>query len=345
MTWQLEQKATFYGGLSILLNGGVPLLTCLESLQGQFPTPQLSESVGRIADSLLAGHPLHLALQKEDGFSGLETSLVRVGEQSGSLHVVLDRLAKLTDERLKLRSKLWAALTYPAFVLVLCLILLIFAPVIVFADLLDLLRELKTDLPLPTALYLAFSSALYSPWTYLILAVFGGLLGSWLRVAWRSPPRRLQMEEFLFMLPGLGKTLRSGATIEVCGALTIAYESGIPILQSLELAKRATWSQLLSNRMTQSQEHLKSGEGIAEALESTTFFSALNVSILRSGEEVGMVGKALDSVFHQLTRQLEDSLDSMQKLLEPLLLLFVGSVVGFIAVALLAPTIAMVEGL
>ena len=169
MKISVQEKAVVYRNLATLVNSGVHILEALESLEVQVRNPQLQEALKRVTGRVSQGHPLHNAMAKEQElFSTLVVALVKVGEKTGKLHNILERIAELTQNRDKLLRQLQSALAYPALVLTLCLLLLLFAPVLVFSDLLDLLRQLDTELPLVTQIYLAFSSAILSPLTYLV---------------------------------------------------------------------------------------------------------------------------------------------------------------------------------
>ena len=343
--WSTKQKAVFFRGLSVLLNSGVHIVGALECLAKQAETEQNRRTVDRMLHRVSTGFELNRAMAAEGVFSDLEIGLVKVGVRSGSLHNILTKLADAREEREGLRRKVTSALVYPAFVLALCALLLIFAPVLVFSDLLDLLAELNTDLPLATRVYLAFSALVTSPLFYLLLTavVSSGIWG--LRVLWRSDESRCHAERAVLSLPGIGGALKAAVAAEVTGALAVAYTAGLPLLQALKLSSEVSLSALLRQKMVDSIETLTSGETLSEALKETGFFSPVLLLILQAGEEVGRISDSLDTMATECAQSTGYALEMMQKLVEPFLLLFVGLVVGFIAIATLAPTLKMVEGL
>jgi type II secretory pathway component PulF len=343
--WRAHQKAIVFRGLAILINAGVHLVEGLDSLARQAESPASEQVLRRMAGRLSTGQPLHRAMQAEGVFAPLEVGLVKVGESSGSLHSVLNRLADMGERSDGLRRKLISAMIYPAFVLSLCTLLLVFAPVLVFSDLLGLLRELKTELPLATRLYLGFSDMVLSPLFYGLGALALGLGGLALRAAWRNRASRMQLEQLLLGLPGLGPVLRSSLAAEISGAISTCFASGVPILRALSLSREVSWSVLLDSRLERAGRDMQNGRSLTEALSSSGVFSPLTLIILTGGEEVGMISESLDMIERQCRQATEDALESMQKLVEPFLLLFVGLVVGFIAIATLAPTLKVVEGL
>jgi len=346
MKISVQEKAVVYRNLATLVNSGVHILEALESLEVQVRNPQLQEALKRVTGRVSQGHPLHNAMAKErELFSTLVIALVKVGEKTGKLHNILERIAELTQNRDKLLRQLQSALAYPALVLTLCLLLLLFAPVLVFSDLLDLLRQLDTELPLVTQIYLAFSSAILSPLTYLVTVPLLGAGLYTVRTLLRNEERRQSFEEALFALPGLGDFLRLSVASGVADSMATCYEAGLPILDSFRLAAQSTVSLFYKNRLLEAREALKRGEGLAECLTDIHLFQPAHLVILHSGEETGQTASALKMVAEQASSDVEYAVESFQKLLEPCLLLFVGLVVGFIAVAVLSPTLKMVEGL
>ncbi len=305
--------------------------------------PEIKDSLERIAGKLNTGQPLHKALESERAFSVLETGLVKVGLDSGSLHTVLMKLADLSEKREQLRNKLTSAMIYPAFVLSLCTLLLIFAPVFVFSDLLNLLRELKTELPLATKIYLGFSSLILSPFFYLAaIVVVAGVVGFAQKIL-SEPFRRRSAEELLFSLPGVGGVLKNSLAAQAAQAVAICYSAGLPIVRAISLSRDVTWSVVLQHRMSATIVDLQNGHSLAESLKATGFFSPMSLTILAGGEEVGLIAEALRNVEKTTSEATTQALDTMEKLVEPFILLFIGILVGFIAIATLAPTLQVVQ--
>lgn len=309
----------------------------------QAEDPRAKDSLGRIAGRLNAGQPLQKALEAERAFSALEIGLVKVGLDSGSLHTVLLRLADLSEKRDQLQRKLTSAMIYPAFVLGLCTLLLVCAPVFVFSDLLDLLRELKTELPLATKVYLSFGSLVLSPFFYLALAAVAALAVGFVKKVLDNAARRLEFEEILFSLPGVGSVLKNSLAAQVAQAVAACYSAGIPILRAITLSREVTWSMVLQHRLIRATAELQNGHSLAEALRDTDFFSPMSLTILAGGEEVGLIAEALQNVEKTTSEATVQALETMEKLVEPFILLFIGILVGFIAIATLAPTLQVVQ--
>lgn len=342
----IQQKVVLYRSLATLLNSGIHLLDAFKSLQRQTREPELVAALERIELHLTRGQSLSHALSTQPNlFSPLVLALVRVGERTGKLHHVLQRVADLTEAQDRLLRKLQSALIYPAFVLAICLLLLIFAPIFVFNDLLALLSELKTDLPLATRAYLGFSRLMTSPLTYLIVVPLLGLGLWWLRELLRDPKRRLAAETLLLSTPALGPLLLSAEAAKMCHSMAVCYEAGLPILDTLKLSSESTGFSLIQEKAGPAREALMEGSGLAEALSHMEIFDPTVLGLLSSGEESGRVAEMLKGAARQKEEEASYAVDTFQKLLEPCLLLLVGLIVGFIAIATLAPTLKIVESL
>lgn len=340
------QRVVLLRSLATLVNSGVGLLNAFESLSKQTRDPEIVSMLQRIEGRLATGYALSAALSVESkAFPPITISLIKVGERSGRLHFVLERVARLMESRDGTERKLRAALIYPAFVLSLCLVLLTLAPAIVFSDLLNLLRELDTGLPWPTKIYLGFSDLILSPWFYVFLALSAPTLGVAVARSFARPAQRKQLEECLLSMKGLGTLFLSSERAIVSQALAICYESGMPVLESLKLASQASRFLLLREQLETARRRVVEGEDLSQGLATTLIFDRQAVSLLAVGEESGVLSDSLRYVAEESEKATDYAIEAFQKLLEPCLMLIVGSIVAFIAVATLAPTLRVVESL
>ncbi len=330
-----------------MVGSGNHILNALRLLSDRSQAPTLGPAIEQLAQNISRGQRLSESMRRQGpNFSPLEVALVRVGEDTGSLHGVLERLAHLTEKRQAQRQKLVSSLTYPAFVIVLCGLLLILAPAYVFSDLLDVFRQNPDTLPLATKVYLVLNDLLTSPLVLLLAtATLGGILGFALSRYRQDPELRGKVEEFALKIPGLGEVLKNSICSELCRALSVCYRAGLPILSSLTLCREATWSALLGSRLERAQASLKNGSTVCQALEEMELLPKVQLSLLVAGEESGKLGETLDQVADQTAEEMEYAIEQGQSLLEPLVLVVVGSVVGFLAIAIMSPMLKVVEQL
>lgn len=342
MGWKPSTKKLFFRSLSTLQNAGVHILDALHSLAEQAPDEPSRRDIQAVAGRLASGYSLSEGLAGiEPAFSKIEVALVRVAERSGKLHTVLERLATRTEYLDRVRRELIAAVTYPAFALALSIILVVFAPVFVFSDLLELLQHSCQQLPLVTSIYLKFSRVVVSPAFFAVLLASGFFCWKAAKSLTQSEARALALEEILLTVPGLGRVLRAQAVSEACDALALCQQVGLPSLQSLRLSGEATFSLHLRNEFRLAEERLKNGYSLSEAFADSDFLDPMSRAVLATGEEAGKLSESLAGIGRQNGVRAKEAMDTFQKLLEPALLLFIGLIVGFIAVAILAPTLTL----
>lgn len=333
-----QELAIFYRCLSVLLNSGVQILRSLEAGAQQCSIPPLAAAIGSARGAVASGKRLSVALTGFPSFfTTLQVRMIAVGENTGGLHVILERLAEQAEKSVALRQKVASALTYPLLVLGLALLLLLAAPALVFKDLLRLFSELGVELPWTTRLMLFAANLLSGPWPYLLLVLIG-LLG-WYGYGQieQHPGLKARWEAFLLAVPGLGTAFRMAATAEFCGALALCYSSGLPVVQAVTLCAGATGSVLMEQAGQLARQSLLEGETLYESLRASQLLTPVLLGLLAAGEESGQVASSLEDVAEMAEANLEVAVERATALLEPLVLLVIGGVVGFMVIATLSP--------
>lgn len=330
----------------MMVNSGFHLLDGLQCLADQVQDEELRGAINGVARRVSSGHRLSQAMASHrPPFKALECSLVKVGEETGGLHMVLSRLADMAEQQEENRQRLISALTYPAIVVLIAFSLLVFAPIFVFDDLLGVIRELGADLPLITRAYLGLAQWVTSPAFYLVLAPVLGL-GFWgLKTSLQAQERRATLERFLLDLPGVGHFLRTCLSLDLSLALGLCYRAGLPVLESLQLSRHASPSVWLADQLQRAREALTEGETLTQALADMQLFEPACLSLIAVGEESGQVEETLETVSVMCRQDRDHALEVAQAMLEPLLLLGVGLMVGFIAVATLLPMLQVAQNL
>lgn len=329
-----------------MLNSGFNILDGLRCLADQLEERDLKEALEGVATRVSAGHRLSAAMAAhQPHFEAIECALVKVGEETGGLHRVLHRLADMSEQRRENHQRLISALTYPAWVVAISTALLIFAPLFVLKDMLELIRELSADLPLITKLYLAFSAMLVHPLFYLALVLLGVAVFFGLRHLANSRALRIKVESVLLETPGLGPFLRSSLSLEFSLTLGTCYESGIVVLDALRLSGLASRSTWLEEQTRGAIAALKDGSSLCEALAELELFEPASLSMVAVGEEAGQVEDSLRTIAEMNQQRCRHTLELAQAMLEPLLLLGVGLLVGFMAIATLTPMLKVAQSL
>ena len=332
----------FYRSLATMLSAGLPLSRGLSVLADHESDIGLRSILGQVSSKLQAGNPLSQSMSGYPRvFSKLYLQMIRVGEKSGSLEVVLRRVADHREKAQRVEMQLRHALLYPALILALCLVILVLGPPYLLQAQFSLIRASGQVPPWPTQIMMALSDLARSP---LALAGMAGLAvvtgaalrrftryADWLRLAWQ--------------VPGLRQTLTHLLAARFSGTLALAYRVGIPITEATQLSIRSTQNPLLTQYEQEIADSLLQGAPLAQSLSLCPLFPSMFLRMLSSGEEVGKVDAMMDWVTSFYELELESSLQRLLLMIEPILLLGMGIMVGFILIATLLPMVSVLQTL
>lgn len=337
-----QLMATTYSQLASLLRSGVPLLRSITVIRDQTSNRSLKEVLSEVHDRVEEGATMADAMARHPRvFSEMAINMVRAGGEGGFLEDALERVAKFTEEQEDLKSKTVGALAYPIFLgtvgtLVVAGLIIFFVPK--FAVMFERLRE-RGELPALTEWLLSFSAALRTwGWLPVLLAI----------VAFFVVRQRLESEEgkrmrdFLKLkIPLLGSILLSLAVARFCRVLGTLLTNGVPILKSLDISRDAAGNRILSDAIKEASENISAGESLAKPLAACGHFPSTVVEMIAVAEESNTLDKVLIEVADDLERRTGRRLDLFVRLLEPLMLLVLATVVLFVVIALLMPIIKM----
>lgn len=336
-----REKATLFRSLSVMVASGVPLQRGLLFLSG-------SHRVGRLCATLSHDLSIGCSLSKAAArhprvFSAVHVGMLRVSERAGQLHAVLDRLASYEEKQCATGLKLRSALTYPTIVLLLCLAGALLAPPFLLNHQFELIRELGLQAPWLTQLLMNFSRVMRTPWPYLGM-VAGGALGLELaRTFWKDEGRRLRCTELALKVPRLGALLRTLLQTQFARALAIQVESGSTMVEAVNMAGLACGNPLMVRVADQIGQSIYRGRRLAVSLQRTGFFSPLFLAVVQTGEEVGEIGKLTGWLADLGEQDLERSLEGVVALVEPVVMLVMGLVIGAMVLATTLPLARALE--
>jgi general secretion pathway protein F len=311
--------ANFYNQLADLLRAGVPLLRSLEILQRQSSVPALTDTLREVAAKVADGTSLadSMALYPL-AFNELSVSMVRAGQEGGFLEDVLERIAQFTEHQEDLKSKVVGALAYPIFLgvtgfVVLNILVIFFVPK--FEPIFEKLRE-KNQLPGLTVGLIATSHFLWN-WGWLVVLL--GIGGWFMYRNWAASPNgRLIMDGFRLRIPTAGKVFLNLALARFTRILGTLLHNGIPILQSLKIAKDSTGNRVLTLAIDQAAENVTKGNSLAEPLGKCKYLPRNVVEMVSVGEESNNLEKVLIDIANSLEKQTGRQLEIMVRLLEPI---------------------------
>ncbi len=326
--------------LATLLHAGVTLVESLSAMIDQVEDDLLKLTLNQVKQRVNEGSSLADAMaQHPKVFPELYCNMIRAGESSGALDVVLNRLADFTEGQARLRSKVIGTLTYPAIMVVVGIGILAVLFVVVIPKITQIFEDLKATLPLPTRVLLAISDFLGSYWWVLLLAIGGG---TWAALAYiRTERGRLRWDGFKLRMPVIGGIVRMLAVARFAKTLSTLLHSGVPLLSALSIVRGIVNNGVLAGAIDGARESIQEGESIAAPLKRSGHFPPLVTHMIAIGERSGQLEAMLDNVASSYESQAEARINQLTTLLEPLMIVLMGGAVGFMVFSVLLPILQL----
>jgi type IV pilus assembly protein PilC len=337
--------AIFCRQFATMINAGVSLVRCLSVLEEQSTSVRLKEIIREIQASVQAGETLSRALSRWPRvFSPLFVGLVRAGEVGGVLDETLNRLSTFLEEDQKLRRKVRSAMTYPVLVLCFASGIVIGLVTFILPKFMDLFQELGIkELPWMTEQLVRFSNLLTTKWYMLILGVVGFVIA--VQRYTRTRTGRRHWHWLKLKLPVFGKLNHKVALARFSRTLSTLMTSGVSILQALETVAGAIDNEIMADAILAARAAIREGERIGDPLAKSGLFPPMVVQMITIGEETGSLDAMLSKVADFYEAEVEGTLQSLTAALEPLLIVTLGVIVGFIVVSMFLPLIAVIQNL
>lgn len=332
----VEDLAVATRQLSTLLGAGLSLELSISTVASQLEQPQLTKALNRVRDAVVEGEPMHLALAADAHiFPPIYLSMIEVGENSGTLDLALNNLADLLEEQARLRSRITAALAYPLLMALVGTGVLLFLVGFVLPKVTSMLTELDQVLPLATRMLIAASNLLRD-YGWLLLLLLVAALVLFRRWAARDKGRET-LDRWKLKLPILGKLSLLIATSRFSRTLSTLLGSGLPLLRALEITAKLLNNRILQQVIESAQQQIREGSSLAGPLHKAAIFPVMLTQMIAIGEKSGELEPMLRRVADTCDQQIELSINRMLSLLEPIMILFMGTAVGFIVLAILLP--------
>lgn len=330
--------------LATVLAAGMPLDEALAIVSEQQTQGELAAIMTRVRDDILQGSALHAALQAHPKiFPPVYTSMVRVGEASGTLDKVLLQLADYMDEQARFNAQLKTALTYPLLMFFVGSGVLIFLMIFVVPKITRMLEDLDQALPVPTQLLMSFSGFLVQSWWIILILI---ILALWLMRRFSVTARgRFWFDQNKYRLPFFGPLALQNATARFARTSATLLHSGVPLLTTLEIVQNLLGNNYLQRALDIVRERVTEGAGLSEPLYDAGVFPTMLPQMAAVGERSGELEGMLFKVAEIYEHQVETRLNSLMAILEPLMILIMGTVVGFIVLAVLLPIFQASQGM
>jgi type IV pilus assembly protein PilC len=339
-----KNLAIFTRQFSVMIDAGLPLVQCLDILGKQEPHKNFSAVILKVREDVEAGAALADSMKKHPKtFDALYSNMIAAGEAGGILDTILKRLAVYIEKNVKLKGEVKSAMIYPIAVIVIAALVvgaILWKVIPTFATLFE---GLGAQLPLPTRVVIAASNMVVA-WGWLFLICLG-IAGYLLRSYYATEGGRHTIDALMLKTPILGDILRKVAVARFCRTLSTLLSSGVPILDGLDITARTSGNAIIEKAILTTRTGIERGETISGPLRSTNVFPSMVVQMINVGETTG----ALDTMLSKIADFYEDEVDSavagLLTLLEPVMIAFLGVVVGGIVIAMYMPIFDLISKL
>jgi general secretion pathway protein F len=337
----LQELAVMTRQLATLLGAGLPLVPSLAALVAQIRHPVLKTTLARIKDEVNEGNSLTQSISHfPEVFPPFYVNMVRAGEASGTINLVLERLADFNEDQQALKTKIRSALAYPLFMFFIGSGVLFFLITFVVPNITNIFREMHQTLPGITVFLIVVSGFLKAFWWIIALILLAGIVG--LRYAIRRTERgRYLWDRFKLNALLFGALNRKIAVARFSRTLGTLIQSGVPLLSALEIAKNVVDSIVIADEIRRAAKDVEEGASLSTPLSRSGFFPPIAVEMISVGEQSGNMETMLFRIADAYETEVEANILVLTSLLEPAMILVMGAVVGFIVVSVLLPIFEM----
>lgn len=329
--------ALFTRQMATMMGSGVPLLQSFDIIAEGFDNPNMRKLVEDIKQEVAAGNSLANSLRKKPQyFDDLYCNLVDAGEQSGALETLLDRVATYKEKTESLKAKIKKAMTYPIAVIIVAIIVSAILLIKVVPQFQSVFQGFGAELPAFTLFVIQISEILQSWWFVILIVMFG--IGFSFREAYRrSENFRDTMDRLLLKIPVIGMIIYKSAVARYARTLATTFAAGVPLVEALDSVAGATGNVMFRNAVTKIKQDVSSGTQLNFSMRTTGIFPSMAVQMAAIGEESGSLDAMLDKVATFYEEEVDNAVDNLTTLMEPLIMAVLGVLVGGLIIAMYLP--------
>lgn len=337
-----KDLAVFCKQLYAMLRAGVTIVTSLEILKQQTENKRLSQIIGQMYEDLQKGNTLSEALSHHKGvFPEIFISMVEAGELSGNIDVIMDRLSTHFEKEYKIENKVKSAMTYPAILAIVASSVVVFLLTSVMPTFVDMYSSSGVPLPAITTTLINISNALKNYWYIFILLIF--VLVFVLSIVMKSPKVQYETDSFKLKIPVYKSLELKVATSRFTRTLSTLMGSGVPLLQALDTVSGVTGNTFIGSKILEAKEDVRRGLSLSQPLKKQNVFPPMVHNMIKIGEDSGSIEEILDKTADFYDEEVETAISRVTAMLEPLMIVFMAIIIGFIVLAMVIPMFDMVK--
>lgn len=329
--------AFFSRQMAIMMKSGVPIVSSLEIIGTGHKNPRMRKMVESIRTDIEGGSSLHEAISKHPvQFDELYRNLVRAGEGAGVLETVLDTVANYKENIEALKGKIKKALFYPTMVIAVALIVSAVLLIFVVPQFEDVFKSFGADLPAFTQLIVAASRFMVAWWWLILFIVIGAVVGFFFAYR-RSPSMQHGMDRFILKVPVIGQIMHNSSIARFARTTAVTFKAGVPLVEALGIVAGATGNKVYEEAVLRMRDDVSVGYPVNMAMKQVNIFPHMVVQMTAIGEEAGALDTMLFKVAEYFEQEVNNAVDALSSLLEPMIMVFIGVVVGGMVVGMYLP--------
>jgi len=336
-----KDMAIYTRQFSTMVDAGLPIAQCLQILSEQSDSKVLRDVTTRIANDVQGGATLAESFGKyPKTFDNLFVNMLAVGESGGVLDVVLQRLSGYIEKAARLKGKVKSAMVYPVTIIGVAVLVIIFMMVFVLPTFASMFKNMGAELPLPTKIVMWMSDITRKYIIFMVMAFVGGVYA--IKRYYQTDNGSLAIDTFALKVPVVGMLIRKVAVARFTRTLSTLISSGVPILEGLLITARSAGNRVVEKAVMHARQTVTAGGTLAEPLRSSPVFPPMVVHMISVGENVGALDAMLSKIADFYDDEVDAAVSALTSLLEPMMICFLGVVVGGIVVAMYLPIFKMV---
>jgi len=326
--------------LATLTGAGFPLVSALETLMPQAKSRSLQQTLAKVKERVVEGGTFAQALEQFPGtFTPVYINMVRAGESSGTLELILERLADITEKQEALKTRIQAALAYPLLMALVGVLVVFFLLTAIVPNILTIFADVGQTLPLPTRILMGVSRFFGRFWPFMLLLMVAGALFYF--IFNRTPKGRLVFDQIRLQTPFFGNLIRQLSAARISRTLGSLLENGVPMMHALEIVQNVTGNGVLSKAVAKTAKEVGHGKPLGRTMGLHSVFPELFVQMVTVGEQSGDLETMLGKVADIYENDVQQRIMTITAMLEPLMILFMGVIVGFIVLSICLPIFEM----
>lgn len=341
---KLQAMVVFTRQFATMIDAGIPILRCLDILHTQTKDPALKTAIDSVRKDVKSGMALNEAMEKHPFvFSDLFVNMIRAAEVAGILDQILDRLATFLEKDLEVRQKIKSAMMYPVMVLVFSFLVLVAIFMFVLPRFKEIFASMNVEMPTMTKILFNASDFVIAYW-WAIAGLFAGVVFA-LKSYVRKPKGRYQYDYLKLKVPIFGELVLKLAVARFARTLGVLVSSGVPLMRTLEIVGQTSGNQVLAQAIEGTRQSIREGQPLSAPFVATGLFPSMVTHMMDIGEESGRLSEMMVKIADFYEQEVDATIKGLTSMIEPLLIVFLGGVVGFIAISIMMPMFKLINAI